>query len=94
MLGGRGRTDIVRAFAWEERIYLRTQSPWIVGEAVHEGTHALDYNSGLLATLSVLQYEKRAWFYEHTFYRWNGASTHFDRIDYVVNFIRQAYRAY
>ena len=67
------------AMAASNRIYLRRSSANILTDAVHEGTHALDYLNGfgLNSSKKVWQWEKRAYFYENQFQKSTGTAPDF-----------------
>ena len=54
-----------QAFAYCNAVYLRANSPTILSDLVHEGTHALDCLSG--RDMSRRRLELRAYLYEHQF---------------------------
>jgi len=87
--GGTGSAAVVDAFAYGRQIYLRQSSADIFRDAVHEGTHALDYISGFQGT--VAQWEKRAYFFERQFQLYKGRSTEFKTLNDILKHIKRAY---
>jgi len=87
--GGIGDPSVVDAFAYGQQIYLRRGSSDIFRDAVHEGTHALDYVSGFRG--SNIQWEKRAYFYERQFQLYKGRPTEFKRLTDILRHIKLVY---
>ncbi|WP_347243948.1 hypothetical protein, partial [Thermogutta sp.] len=87
--GGSGNISAVDAFAYKQHIYLRQSRSDIFRDAVHEGTHALDYVSGFKG--SVAQWEKRAYFYERQFQLYKGRFTEFRTLGDILRHIKLYY---
>jgi hypothetical protein len=85
----RGGTGNATAFAYGDQIYLRKNSAGVFGEAVHEGTHALDYLAGFKG--NIWQWENRAWFYERQFQKATGRPIEFQNVNDMLNYIKQSY---
>jgi hypothetical protein len=88
MLGGS------QALARGSKIYLRSSSPRIFSEAVHEGTHSLDFINGFGSAnpVSRLVWEKRAWFYERQFQIAAGEIPEFSTLEQMLLHINSAYK--
>jgi RHS repeat-associated protein len=83
--GGKGSGNNVAAFAVEAQIYLRKNSNDILRDAVHEGTHALDFINGIKST------ERRAYYFERSFQLFKGRFTEFDNLNKIVKHINDWY---
>ena len=84
------------AYAAKNQIYLRRSAingGTVLGDLIHEGTHALDFVSGFgKNTLKTVgQWEKRAYFYERQFYRWNNEPVRFDSINDMIRSVKPDY---
>jgi RHS repeat-associated protein len=83
--GGKGNPKNVAAFARAEQTYLRKTSTNIFRDAVHEGTHALDYLQGIVAT------EKRAYYFERSFQIFKNRLSEFDDLRDILRHIERWY---
>ena len=77
------------AFAQGNEVYLRTDSPTMLSDVVHEGTHALDYLSGL--DVSQRKLELRAYWQEREFQKATGAPLGFKTVAAMLMFIYRTY---
>jgi hypothetical protein len=77
------------AFAQGNEVYLRTDSPTMLSDLVHEGTHALDYLSGL--DVSQRKLELRAYWQEREFQKATGAPLGFKTVAAMLMFIYRTY---
>jgi len=80
----------VAGFALERRIYLRSSSSNLLGEVVHEGTHALDHVTGLAIGNRLLR-EKRARFFERQFQIASGGQVEFPNIRILLFRLNMGY---
>jgi len=71
--GGTGAAPL--AFAYGDRLYLRSSSPSLLSDALHEGTHGLDYLNRVPG--SNWMSEARAYYYERQFQGATGAPLDF-----------------
>ena len=74
-----------QAFAYCSLVYLRANSPTIVSDLVHEGTHAMDCLSGRDRSRRML--ELRAYWYERQFQKATGTRVQFERVVDLVWFV-------
>lgn len=83
----------IAAFAEGSHIYLRKDSPSILSEAVHEGSHALDFNNrfGAGGSKSVQQWEVRARYFERQFQLHTGGSVDFPGLSSMLDYVRKNY---
>lgn len=81
------------AFAVGNQIYLRRGSGSLVSDAVHEGTHALDWLRGFpdVTDADILSLEKRAFFFERQFQRATTGTSEFTTIEEMLKFIFENY---
>ena len=73
------------AFTYGNAVYMRTSSPTLLSDLVHEGTHALDYLSGW--AMSRRLRELRAYYHERQFQRAKGVPIHFESLIEMVVFV-------
>jgi hypothetical protein len=85
--GGTGDSGV--AFAIGESLYLRKSSASILSDAVHEGTHGLDYLRGFAG--GTYQWEKRAFFFERQFQLWTGMEPEYSTVAGMLHFLYIAY---
>ena len=86
---GTAPKNIPQAFAIRNSIYVRQTSNNILGDLVHEGTHARDYNNRFFG--SVWQKEKRAFWYERQFQTASGSHVDFPNTNDMLYFIYRNY---
>lgn len=80
------------ALARGNQIYLRSSSSSFLTDALHEGTHALDFLNGFGRNgASLRQWENRAWFYERQFQQWTGGSVDFGDVGDMFRHINANY---
>jgi len=83
-----GVDKTVTAVQRGEQIYLRRSSGTILSDAVHEGTHVLDFRNNFGSSgLSSWSWEKRAFFYERQYQLSTGRATDFQTIDDMLTHI-------
>ena len=90
--GGWGSSP--QAFALKEQIYVRSGSPSLLSDIVHEGTHAFDnFHKNVTVPYGKNPYpwEKRAFFYERQFQRAGGGAAEFETIHEMLDFIYESY---
>jgi hypothetical protein len=90
--GGWGSSP--QAFALKEQIYVRRESPSLLSDIIHEGTHALDsYHKTVTVPYGHNPYpwEKRAFFYERQFQVAGDGAVEFETIQEMLDFIYKAY---
>lgn len=77
----------------EDQIYVRNNAAHMLGVIIHEGTHALDFNSGYGEEgLSCWSWEKRAYFYERQFLLAIGDEVEFPTINEMLVHIWRHYK--
>ncbi|MCA9164764.1 MAG: hypothetical protein KDA62_17355 [Planctomycetales bacterium] len=93
LYGGQGVADDVVAFAVGNQMYLRRGSESLASDAVHEGTHALDWLRGFpdVTDADILSLEKRAFFFERQFQRATTGTSEFSTIEEMLKFIFENY---
>ena len=72
-----GEDSNTAAVAVGNNIYLRKSSVSALSDFVHEGTHALDFITGILSNMSVVDKEMKAYKSEHDFQKAKGISLDF-----------------
>jgi hypothetical protein len=77
------------AFCQGNEVYLRADSPTMLGDLVHEGTHALDYVAGL--DLSQQRLEVRAYWHEREFQLATGMPVAFKSVAALLVFVYRNY---
>ena len=80
--GGQGSPT---AFAYGDTLYLRADSPTLLADLVHEGTHALDYLAGFPKNKRLM--ELRAYYYDREFQKATNMPLQFDTLLDVLVFV-------
>jgi hypothetical protein len=87
--GWRSDPEDLKGIAYKDQIYLRKGSTSLYSDAVHEGTHAIDYLDSFKGPKQ--SWERRAYYYERQYQIYSNRGLDFETLPDMLQHIRKVY---